>query len=496
MSPWTWTDRRVREAMGLSVERADPDVSYAGVSTDSRTVGEEDLFVALVGERFDGHDFVADAAAGGATGAVVSRPVAGSERLRIYPVDDTLVALGRLARHRRRALDARVVGITGSTGKTTTKELMRGALDRTCRTHVTERNLNNRIGVPRTLLDAPDDAEVVVVEMGTSEPGEIEILTAIAEPGYGVVTTVSESHLEGLGSLEGVLEEKLALLRGLAEPGVAIVSDEPPLLADAAREHRTEVRVAGWSERADEGLRPRDPESDSRGRFHFRWRGHDVALRIPGRHAVLDALLALALAEELGVDPEDAARGVGTVEPAPMRGEIRSVGSLTLLLDCYNANPESVGAALDLLATYPELGPRVAVLGTMLELGPRSPELHRRVLRDALERPLDLVVGLGAFAEAARALESDRSGEPSEDEPRLLAVDEVEEAYAALLPELTGGEIVLLKASRGVELERLVPLLEWDFAGDGGAGEGASETEGAEGGTAQDADGAGEGGRG
>ena len=473
MSAYAWTDRRVREALGLAVERADPELAYTDVSTDSRAVKEGDLFVALVGDRYDGHDFVADAAAGGAVGAVVSRPVAGAERLRIYPVDDTLVALGRLARHRRRALDAPVVGITGSSGKTTTKELVRGALEGSYRVHATERNLNNRIGVPLTLLAAPDDAEVVVVEMGTNEPGEIEALAGIAEPGYGVVTTVSQSHLEKLDTLEGVLDEKLDLLRGLREPAVAVVSDEPPLLVRAARELDVRLRVAGWSEEADEELRPSEPEADSRGCFHFRWRDLSVTLRIPGRHAVLDALLALTVAEELDADPEKAVRGVGGVEPLSMRGEIRSLGSLTLILDCYNANPESVRAALDVLATYPELGPRVAILGTMLELGARSAELHREVLADALSRPLDLVVAVGAFAEAARSREWDATGEEG---PRLLVVDEVEEVYPELLPELKGGEVVLLKASRAVELERLVPLLEWDFGEqeDEGAGAGAA----------------------
>lgn len=461
MTAYVWTDRRVREALDLDVERADPEIGYSGVSTDSRSVEEGELFVALVGDRYDGHDFVADAAAGGAAGVVASRPVAGSEKLRLYPVDDTLVALGRLARHRRRALDATVVGVTGSSGKTTTKELIQGALEDTYRVHATARNLNNRIGLPLTILDAPDETEVLVLEMGTNEPGEIEALTGIAEPTHGVVTTVSETHLEKLGSLEGVLDEKLDLLRGLGSQGVGIVSDEPPLLARSAHELEPRIRVAGWSEEADETLRPEEPEADTRGCFHFRWREQTVALRIPGRHAVLDALLALTLAEELDVEPEAAVRGVGRVEPPSMRGEIRSLGSLTLVLDCYNANPQSVRAALDLLATYPELGPRVAVLGTMLELGERSRPLHREVLEDALSRPLDLVVALGGFAEPARSLASRRTGDEG---PRLLAVDEVDEVYPVLLPELSGGEIVLLKASRGVELERLVPLLEWDFS--------------------------------
>lgn len=464
MSGYVWTDRRVRRALDLAVERADEELAYAGVTTDSRAVEEGELFVALRGERFDGHDFVADAVAAGAAGAVVSRPVAGAEGVPIYPVDDTLEALGSLARHRRRALDVPVIAVTGSSGKTTTRALLQGALAVDRRVHATRGNLNNRIGLPLTLLDAPDDADVVVLEMGTNEPGEIEALTGIAEPGYGIVTTVSESHLEKLASLEGVLEEKLSLLRGLRPPRFGVVSDEPPELAGAARKTGATIRVAGWSDRADADLRPSEPESDSKGRFHFRWRDETVTLRIPGRHAVLDAVLALAVAEELGVDPGDAARGVGSVEPMPMRGEVRTVGALTLIVDCYNANPESVDAALELLSTFPELGRRVAVLGTMLELGDRSPELHREVLRRATEGAVDVVVAVGGFARAAREL---RDAGLVDDGPRVVAVDEAEEAYPALAAELEGGEVVLLKASRGVALERLIPRLEEEFGSDG-----------------------------
>ncbi|HSR42497.1 MAG TPA: UDP-N-acetylmuramoyl-tripeptide--D-alanyl-D-alanine ligase [Longimicrobiales bacterium] len=428
--------------------------------TDSRSVEPGELFVALVGERFDGHDFVADPAAAGAAGAVVSRPPDEIEGLRIYPVDDTLQALGRLARFRRRRLSARVVGITGSSGKTTTKDLVRGALEPAYRVHATRGNLNNRIGLPRTVLDAPDETQVLVLEMGTNEPGEIAILTSIAEPGYGVVTTVSETHLEKLESLEGVLAEKLDLLRGLGEPGVGVVSDEPPVLAEAARAASERVRVAGWSRAADPDLRPGSPEADDRGCFRFRWRDETVTLRIPGRHAVQNALLALAVADELEVDASAAARGLGTVEPPSMRGEIRRVGKLTLILDCYNANPQSVRAALEVLGAYPASGPRIAVLGTMLELGGERDRLHREVLSDALARPLDLIVATGAFAEAAReAAAGDEGG------PALVAADDPEEAYPLLRERLEGREVVLLKGSRGVALERLLPLLERDFGG-------------------------------
>ncbi len=452
-----WTDLEVRRALGMNPQRAQEDLVFDRVWTDSRTVEPGDLFLALVGDNFDGHDFVADALARGADGIVVSRDVAAEEATRIYPVADTLVALGHLARHRRRALKARVVGVTGSSGKTTTKDLLAGTLAGSFRVHATPRNLNNRIGLPQTILMAPDDCQLLVLEMGTNEPGEIAALTEVAEPEVGVITTVSETHLEKLGSLEGVLEEKLDLLRGLDGEGIGVVGDDPPVLPERARHLVTELKVAGWTERAAPEYRPSEAEISEKGCYRFRWMGEPVKMSLPGRHSVQNALLALAVAHSLGVPPKDAARRVGKVEPRGMRSEIRSVGSLTLLLDCYNANPQSVRAALDLLETMQVLGPRVAVLGSMLELGKDSPRLHRTALEEALERPLDLIVATGLFAEASRWIDPGTAG------PDLVVAPDLEEAGEVLNERLGGTEVVLLKASRGVAMEALVPGLEARF---------------------------------
>jgi UDP-N-acetylmuramoyl-tripeptide--D-alanyl-D-alanine ligase len=462
MRPFPWTDANVREALGLRVDRALAGVEYGGVSTDSRALDEGDLYVALVGDRFDGHDFVADALAAGARGAVVSRIVEGEGNAPLYPVTDTLDALGALAAYRRAALSAPVVGITGSAGKTTTKDLTRGALEGALRVHATRGNLNNRIGMPLTLLRTPVDAEVVVLELGTNQPGEIAALAQVARPDIGVVITVGEAHLEQLGSLEGVLDEKLDLLRGLAEGGRCVVGDEPELLAAAARSICPAVRVAGWSERADENLRPIGVEIDTFGAHHFQWRGRSVRLNIAGRHAVVDALLALAVADLLGVAPARAVAGLAGVASGGMRGEVRRIGDLTVVVDCYNANPPSVKAALDLLDAR-SARQKVVVLGTMLELGEASDRLHRDVLADALARDVELVVATGAFATAAEEIES-------RDEGRLITAPDWQSAYPALLERLDGNEVVLLKASRGVAMEGMLALLEADFASTEGAG--------------------------
>lgn len=452
MSQFVWSVERVRVALGLPSGQSD-DRQFLNVTTDSRSAGVGSLFVALRGERFDGHEFVAQAMNQGARGAVVSRPVEGVEAESLFTVDDTLVALGALARVRREALNATVVGITGSAGKTSTKDLTRAALAETFRVHSTAGNFNNRIGLPLTLLETPAEAEVIVLEMGTSEPGEISTLCEIAQPGMGVVTTVSESHVEMLGSLDGVLDEKLDLLRALPEGGASIVGDEPPMLPSASKRTCPGVRVGGWSDRADSDLRPVDPLVDAEGRWSFAWRGAPVSLQAPGRHVVGNALLALAVAEAFDVAPAAAAAGVSAMLPGAMRGELRRIGGLTFVVDCYNANPQSMRAAIDVLASMPASAPRIAFLGSMLELGDLAAGLHRSVLDYAVGSEVDRVVATGVFAGVA---DSTATG-------AVLAEPELDAAYDALRPSLRGDETILLKASRGVALERMLDRFEADF---------------------------------
>lgn len=469
MTAFVWTDVRVRRALGLRVQHAEEGVEYAGVSTDSRTIQEGDLYVALVGERFDGHDFVADALSRGARGAVVSQPAAGDpSNARLYPVDDTLAALGQLAHHRRQALEAPVVAITGSSGKTTTKDMAMAALSATHRVHATKGNLNNRIGMPLTVLAAPDDAEAVVLELGTNEPGEIAALAQIARPDVAVITTVGESHLEKLGSVEGVMEEKLQILRHLSDGGRCVVGDEPPELPERARRLCSKVRVVGWSERADDDGRPGHPDVDVFGKYAFDWRGQRVTAPMVGRHGVTNALLALTIAELVGVPARDAVKGLANTEQRALRTEFRRIGDLTLIVDCYNANPQSVRASLDVLEAQGVAARKVAVLGSMLELGEASDRLHREVLVEALDRDVDLVVATGAFAEVAAADE------------RLITGSDWAEAYPLLRDRLQGDEIVLLKASRGVALEGILPLLEGDFGNEGSGPERVESGEGPE----------------
>ncbi|HUF49945.1 MAG TPA: UDP-N-acetylmuramoyl-tripeptide--D-alanyl-D-alanine ligase [Longimicrobiales bacterium] len=451
-----WTEAAVTAALGLAT-RAGADVVYSGVSTDTRRLGAGELFVALRGAVHDAHAYLQQARAAGATGAVVEEVRADApQELHYYVVPSTLTALGQLGRCRRRQLGARVCAVAGSNGKTTTKELLRAALGTTYRVHATQGNFNNLIGAPLTLLATPDDSDVIIAEIGTNSPGEIGQLAAIVEPDAAVVTGISAEHLEGLGDIEGVLREETSVLPWVPEQGVIVVADDPPMLAHRARAMRASVLVAGLTELADATLRGTDVTLDDEGRARFRWAGHSVALELRGRHNARNALIALGVATAWGVPAADAIAGIEALPAPRMRTEIHRLGDLVVIADCYNANPASVAAAIDLLASMPRRGGRVAVLGSMLELGPRSGEIHAEVARDVFGREFDIVVATGEFAAAFGPHRATLGS-------RLIVVHDPLDAFVPLAQRLTGSEVVLLKGSRGVALERLLARFEEEW---------------------------------
>ncbi|HEV2129590.1 MAG TPA: UDP-N-acetylmuramoyl-tripeptide--D-alanyl-D-alanine ligase [Longimicrobiaceae bacterium] len=466
MREFRWTEVEVLRALELERVEGNEEVrEFARISTDTRAIAPGDLFVALRGERFDAHEFLDRAAAGGARGAVVLRiPKAAPEELRYFVVADTLLALGALARYRRRSLRGRVVGVAGSNGKTTTKDLVRAALAPLYPVHATQGNLNNRVGLPLTLLATPDDAEIIILEMGTNEPGEIRRLTEIAEPEAGIITSIGEEHLEKLGSLDGVLREETELLAALPPHGIGFVADDPPSLPARARELLPAERlwVAGMAAEAD--LRPEGGEDSieflADGTTRWSWEGIELHLPLPGRYNVRNALLALGLARQWSVPPEEAARGIEAMPVPKLRGEWKQIGGLRVLADCYNANPPSVVAATELLAALPARGTKIAVLGTMREMGAEAAALHRRVAEQVGARVgdgIDRVVATGDFVEAFAPLAAEL-GE------RLITSADPVAAYDEVAAMLGGDETILLKASRGEALERWLPLLERDWA--------------------------------
>ncbi|MCI0432767.1 MAG: UDP-N-acetylmuramoyl-tripeptide--D-alanyl-D-alanine ligase [Gemmatimonadetes bacterium] len=449
-----WTAASVCAALALETLANGEAVVYENVGTDTRTLGASSLFVALRGERHDAHAFLGAAAAAGARGAVVERIPAGApDSLQYHVVPDTLTALGQLARFQRRRQNLRVCAVAGSNGKTTTKEMLRAALGLRHRVHATTGNLNNLVGVPLTLLATPADAEVAVIELGTNTPGEVARLAGLVEPDAAVVTSIAAEHLEGLGDLAGVLREETSVLPWLPESGIAVVSDQPPELALRARALATHVHVAGFTEHADPELRGTDLAVDEDGQVRFRWAERDVALRLRGRHNGSNALLALTLARHWGIRVDDAIRAISNLPPQNLRSEMHRYGELIVIADCYNANPGSVEAALDLLVSMPRRGGRVAILGSMLELGPRSATIHESVAKAAAALPIDLFVATGEFSAAFAGL-ADVMGD------RLIRADDLLVAFERGSGRLKGDEVILLKASRGVRMERLLPRFE------------------------------------
>lgn len=443
-----WTLDRVVDALGTGPRGS---TAFTGVATDTRTIREGNVFVALRGENFDAHDFLDRAVQAGATALVVSR--AGATRpkgIAIFEVPDTLVALGQLARARRQAWGRTVVGITGTNGKTSTKELVRAALASVRSVHATVGNLNNRIGVPLTLLALPDEAEVAVIEMGTSEPGEIATLRAIAEPNISVISSVAEGHLEGLGDLSGVLVEKASIADGVP---VAIVPAGQPEIGAAVKPLARRVVTAGL----DGGdLRATGWGIDAEGLGWVEVEGVRVQPPLRGAHNLRNAMLALAAARECGVAMADAARGIKGMPVPAMRLSLQALGEAMLINDAYNANPGSTRSALELLAQAGGGRQRVAILGTMRELGPHSARLHEAIAREAIASTIDVVAGCGEFETALDAVGAG--------DPRVVTAADVDELWAKLEPKLQPTALILLKASRGVRLERMVPhLTTWAY---------------------------------
>ncbi len=437
-----WTGARVAGVLGSA---APGDLAFTGISTDSRSLRPGELFVALEGDRFDAHRFLTQASQAGARGAVVRRatpPVAG---LVLFEVQNTLVALGALARARRREIRGPVVAVTGSNGKTATRAMLAGTLGTRWPTHATRENLNNLVGVPLTILGAPDSTDALVVECAASEPGEIARLRDIVEPTVGVVTNVSASHLSGFGSADTVLREKVSLLGGAS---LAVVGQRPAELASLARRVAHRVVVAGLAPGAD--VTPDHWHMDERGRPVLTFRGTPIALPLVGRHQGDNAMVALALAAELELDLTAVAGALERVTLPPGRCEVVTVGDRVLINDTYNANPASFAAALEVARSLRGNRPLVTLVGTMLELGSESPALHQEMAEQILALRPDLI---GATGEFATVFERRGLGR------RLVVAPDADALGRAVASQLRGGELVLLKASRGMHLEKAIPHL-------------------------------------
>ena len=429
--------------------------NYPSVSTDSRSLLPGALFVALQGERFDGHAFVAAAAARGAAGAVVRRgkTLAGvPDGFALFSVDDTLRALGALAHFHRKRFRLPLGAVGGSNGKTTTKEMAGSILSVGGPALKTEGNLNNEVGVPLTLLRLTAEHEAAVVELGMNAPGEMGRLVALAEPDAGLLTTIQPEHLEGLGSLAGVARAEGELFLGLAPTATAVVNLDEPLVVEQAKGAQARWLTFGRDARADVQLQ----EARALGRagqevkLRADGRTHVLPLAFVGAHNALNAAGAFALASALGVSAAACLEGLSRSRPTARRlNVVEGKRGLTVLDDCYNANPASVEAALRTARELAGTGRVVAVLGDMLELGEGEAVEHAR-MAEVAEKLAAVRAFLGPRSAAAA---------PDHEAPEAARFVEVEALWAWLEPRLKPGDVVLVKGSRGMRMERLVERL-------------------------------------
>ncbi|MGV3487757.1 MAG: UDP-N-acetylmuramoyl-tripeptide--D-alanyl-D-alanine ligase [Tuberibacillus sp.] len=427
------------------------------VFTNSRQETANGLFIPIVGERFDGHDYLIDAVKNGAVCAVWGKdhPVSKdlSDDFPLFIVEDTTLALQQIATERRREVNPVIVAITGSNGKTTTKDIVAHVLSSVLKTQKTEGNFNNHIGLPLTLVALEDDCEACVVEMGMNHFGEIEVLSRIAEPDIAIITNIGESHIEFLGSREGIAKAKLEIVKGLAEDGMLIVDGDEPLLSNVAlNQKEAKVVGVGFGKSSDWVISESGSSENGTG---FKINGETFQIPIMGRHNVKNAAYAYIVALKLGLTPDTVQKAFSSLKITGMRLETsKGIKESLLINDAYNASPTSMKAALETLASLEQYSRKVAVLGDMYELGKDEKALHEQVA-DALSDPITDLVTIGDkgiwIAEAAQKkpvninIQSFRTKEDA-----LPFLESVASPHTA----------ILFKASRLAKFETLVTALK------------------------------------
>ena len=439
------TEKSVRSMLGL--EGGSETVRYSAIATDTRTLARGALFVALKGERFDAHEFLPAARDAGAVAAVVRAGTPPVEGLVLHPVPDPLRGYGLLARARRRSITGPVIAITGTNGKTSTKELVAAVLRTRWLTHATRANLNNLVGVPQTILEAAPETQALVIEAGANLPGEIARYREIIEPDIAIVTNAAAGHLEGFGSLEAVVAEKLELVR---EVPLALVGTQPATLESGSRERGAGRVITVGLEQAQ--VKPVRVGVGVDARPTMMVDGYRITIPLLGLHQAGNALFAWAVARELGLDLNACSAALETVRLPAGRGEVIQQGGFTIVHDAYNANPASFRTAIA-VADQLRSGRRlVFVAGTMRELGPDSERLHREIAELLVQLDPELLAVVGEFRPALAPWAQELGD-------RLLTAEDAPSLAPRLAERLSGDELIVLKASRGVALERILPAI-------------------------------------
>ncbi|HJT70651.1 MAG TPA: UDP-N-acetylmuramoyl-tripeptide--D-alanyl-D-alanine ligase [Terriglobales bacterium] len=439
------------------------DTIATGYSIDSRTINAGELFFAVKGEKFDGHDFVPQAFEKGAVAAVVSKNRLGIIKDRgtgtlarptslVFPVDDTLLALQLLAQAVRRQWAKTLIGVTGSAGKTTTKEAIAHVLSTKFRVHKSEGNFNNHFGLPLMLLKLEPEHDCAVVEMGMSHSGEITALAQIAQPNIGVVTNVAPVHLEFFKDISEIARAKYELVESLPANGTAVLNADDQYVSQFGRDFKGKVVTYGNALTANVRAEHVQARGQQGSEFEVVAAGRRANATLPlvGAHNIHNALAAVAVALEQGISLPTAVEALAELRPADKRGQVVRIGNITVINDCYNSNPKALNAMVDALANMPAKR-RIVVAGEMLELGPMGESMHADSGRYVAERKVDLVLGVRGLAEHLVSA-ANKAG------VRAEFVPSAEQAGEWLAREARDGDVVLLKASRGVKLEKALEI--------------------------------------
>jgi UDP-N-acetylmuramoyl-tripeptide--D-alanyl-D-alanine ligase len=453
---------RIAEFLGTKVSAASiGDVVATGYSIDSRTIRPGEVFFAVRGEKMDGHDFVEQALAKGAVAAVVSM-----EKLATFPssgrpiaVEDTLVSLQLLAKAVRQLWAGPLIAVTGSAGKTTTKEAIAHVLSTRFRVHKSEGNFNNHFGLPLMLLKLGPEHDIAVVELGMSHLGEITALAQIAQPDTGVVTNVAPVHLEFFSSIAEIARAKYELIESLPASGTAVLNADDEYVSQFGRDFKGKVITYGFAPTSTVRAENVQSRGEQGSTFDIIARGEHVHATLPllGNHNVHNALAAVGVAREHGMELTEATAALAGLVPADKRGQVVRIGNIAVINDCYNSNPKALAAMVDALAAMPAKR-RIVIAGEMLELGPQGEEMHRESGQHIAAKGIDVLVGVRGLA--AEMVEAARQAGVS-----AKLVSTPEEAGAWLARETREGDVVLLKASRGVRLERALETWKEQLSG-------------------------------
>ncbi len=448
---------KIIEAVNGELICGSMDTRIAGVSTDSRSIREGDLFIPIVGDKFDGHDFIGVVLDKGAVAVLTSKDVEPVGGKAVIKVEDTLTALGDLARYYRAGFNIPFVGITGSVGKTSTKDMISSALSQGFNVHKTMGNFNNHIGLPLTILNLETDHEAAVIEMGMSGFGEIKYLSSIAKPDIAVITNIGLSHIEKLGSRQNILKAKMEILEGLKSDGMVILNGDDKLLYGLNDLLSFRTVYFGM----EDGLNYQACNVKTMGErgtsFEITVKNNDykVNVPVPGIHNIYNALAAIAVGIELNMPMEKIIKGIAEFVPSKMRLNIIDSNGIKIINDAYNASPQSMEAAIDVLSDIGENGRTVAVLGDMLEMGEWAYKAHVDIGRYAFSKGIDYIFTIGENGRniANGALESGAQ------EGKVLAFDNNNDIKSFLKGFVKNGDVILVKGSRGMKMEEIVEKL-------------------------------------